>query len=133
MTLLTVGHFFTVFPTFWCLIMLLLSFVGGWRRLAEHYATDTEPRGTAFRWISGRVGSVNYNNCLTAQVTRDGMHLSTPWLFRVGHKPLFIPWHAIHDEQPIRFLWLDAVRFEVGKPTIARIQLPRKVIEARGA
>jgi hypothetical protein len=132
-TLLVIGLFVVVFPMFWCSIVMLLSFVGGWRNLAEKYATDKEPKGHAFRWVNGSVGVVSYKNCLTAHVAPEGLFLSVPIFFRIGHKPLFIPWKAIHSQQSSTFLWYKAVRFEVGQPTIARVQLPAKVMDARAA
>ncbi len=132
MTLFVIGLFFTIFPAFWCLIVLLLSWVGGWRRLAEKYATDKEPSGTAFRGITGAVGTVSYKHCLIAHVAPQGLFLSVPFFFRIGHKPLLIPWSAIHSLKPFTFLFHHSMRFEVGTPTIATLRLPPKVLEAGG-
>jgi hypothetical protein len=56
-----------------------------------------------------------------------------PFIFRIGHKTLLIPWHEIHSQEAVRFLWYQAVSFHVGQPSKGRIQLPRQVFEAKGA
>jgi hypothetical protein len=119
------------FAALWCAICLLLSFFSGWRKLALWYATDHSPHGTAFWWQSGYVGLVAYRNCLNIRVAAEGLFLSPVWPFRPGHKTLLIPWRAIHDAEPRQVLWLQFTRFQVGVPTLARIQLPTKVFDAR--
>ena len=120
-----------VFPVFWCLIVLLLSYVSGWQRLSRVYASDVPPHGKAFFRQSGGVGVASYRNCLTVQVAPEGLFLSVPFIFRIGHKTLLIPWHAIHSQETVRFLWLEAVGFQVGEPSMGRIKLPRQILEAR--
>lgn len=126
------GLFLVVFPMFWCAIVLLLAFVGGWRKLAEKYATEKEPRGTAFRWVNGSVGIVSYRNCLNAHVAHEGLYLSVPFFFRMGHKQLLIPWAEIRSGDAVSFLWYRAVCLEIGRPPLARIKLPQNVVDAAG-
>src|SRR5262245_49948596 len=116
MTLLVIGLFFTIFPMFWCAIVLLLSFIGGWRRLAEKYATDKEPKGKAFRYQQGMVGVTSYKGTLHVHVAPEGLYLSVPIFFRVGHPPLLIPWSAIHSQELASILWYKAMKFQVGTP-----------------
>jgi hypothetical protein len=121
-----------VFAAFWCFISLVLGFVSGWQRLALAYATDQAPRGgTAFSWQSGYVGVVRYRNCLNVRVAPEGLFLSTVWLFRLGHKPLLIPWSAIHNPEPRQIFWFHFTRFQIGEPCIAHVQIPTKVFEAQ--
>jgi hypothetical protein len=128
---------FLLFPlalaVFWCAIVIMLSILSGWRRLAQSYATDLAPRGTAFLCQSGYVGFVAYRNCLSARVASEGLFLSVLWPFRPGHKTLLIPWSAIHDEEPRQVFWLQFTRFQIGTPSIGRLQLPAKVLEAQRA
>jgi hypothetical protein len=119
------------FAALWCGICFMLALVSGWRRLALTYATDQAPHGSAFGWQNGYVGLVAYRNCLNVHVASEGLFLSTPWLFRLGHKTLFFPWSAIHDIQASEVLWLKLTRFEVGTPSLAHLQLPTRVFEAR--
>lgn len=119
-----------VFPVFWCLIVLLISFVGGWQRLSKVYAANVPPHGQEFSWQTGRVGLASYRNCLNVHVAPEGLFLSMPFIFRIGHKPLLIPWHEIHSPEAVRFLWVQAIGFQVGLPAMGRILLPRPVFEA---
>jgi hypothetical protein len=120
-----------VFVALWCFVCLLLSFVGGWRRLALSYATDQPPRGTPFRWQSGNIGFVQYRNCLNIYVAEEGLYVAAVWLFRLGHKTLLIPWSAINDVQQQQIFWYAFTRFRVGTPPIATMRIPTKVFEAR--
>ncbi len=120
-----------LFPAFWCAIVLALSIFGGWRTLAATLATEEAPRGTRFSGESGYVGGVSYKSALTVHVAPDGMFLTVPWVFRVGHKPLFIPWNAIADPHRVKFLWHEAVRFKVSSHPVMELSLSAPVFDAR--
>lgn len=117
-------------PTIWALVVLLLSYLSGWRRLSASYAAGTEPEGTRLGGLTGTIGGVAYRNCLIAHVSPAGLFLSVPIFFAIGHKPLFIPWGEIHNQEQVKILWNEVVRFQVGSPPVGRIQLPPKVLEA---
>ena len=121
-----------LFVGMWCGVVLLLSGIGGWGRLAQGFAANRRPNGRRLTTQSGKVGGVNYNSCLTVHVAEDGLYLSVMVLFRLGHPPLFIPWSSIHNRTVRRFLWIETVKFEVGSPTVATLQLSKKVFEGRG-
>ena len=125
--------FFVLFPFFfaamWCAISLLLSAVGGWRRLAKRFPASSQPTGRRFFMLGGRFGLVTYGGCLTVYSSPEGLYLSVLLPFRIGHPPLFIPWSAIRNATTRRFLWAESIVFEVGSPSIANVQLPRKVFE----
>jgi hypothetical protein len=125
--------FLLLFPLFWCGICWLLAQVGGWARLAQRFATHQTPRGTPFHWQSGSLGWVSYRGVLQLDAAHDGLFLAMPWLFRVGHAPLFLPWAELHHARELRVLWLRFVRVEVGQPPSARLRLPAKVLEATPA
>lgn len=129
--LLLMPLFPLAFATLWCTISFLLGLFSGWQRLALEYATDQPPHGTAFSWQSGYVGFVGYRNCLNIHVAPEGMFLSVVWLFRLGHRTVLFPWAAIHDLEERNFPWHRLTRFQVGTPTIARVQLPTRVFDAR--
>jgi hypothetical protein len=119
-------------PAFWCFVVFVLSHVSGWQRLAASYPAHEPPRGTRFAGQSGSVGGVSYRNCLTVHVAADGLFLATPFFFRFAHKPLFIPWSAVRNQKPIKFLWHEAMSFEVGAPPAARLRLPVRIFEESG-
>jgi hypothetical protein len=121
------------FPLFFvplsCGVCRLLSTIGGWDRLAEKYPGSPTPTGTRFSMQGGRVGCVNYNGCLTIHTSPDGLHLAVWKIFRVGHPPLFISWADIHHAAARRVFWSESVVFEVGAPSIAKLQLSKKIFE----
>jgi hypothetical protein len=126
---LSIGSFLLFFVGMWCGISLLLSAMGGWRRLAGGFRAGDEPCGKLFFMQSGKVGLVNYSSCLTIHSASNGFYLSV-WLpFRLGHPPLFIPWSAIRNFRPRRFLWFERVEFDVGSPNVATLQLSKKIFE----
>lgn len=119
-----------IFAGGWCFVMLLLSRLGGWHRLAERFpGRDRQPSGRRFSMQSGRVGLVNYSSCLTIHTSAEGLHLAVWPLFRLGHPPLFIPWDEIHQARLKRLLWFRWVLFEVGTPKVATLQLSEKIFE----
>jgi hypothetical protein len=120
-------------PAFWCLVVLALSYVSGWQKLAASYLARETPRGTRFSGQSGSVGSVSYRSCLTVHVAPDGLFLATPFFFRFAHKPLFIPWSAIRNQKRKKFLWHEAMSFEVGPAPAASLRLPTRIFEERVA
>ena len=105
--------------------------MSGWRRLAASYAAHEPPRGTRFAGQSGSVGAVSYRSSLTIHVAPDGLFLATPFFFRFAHKPLFIPWSAIKNQKPIKFLWHEAMGFEVGPAPAAKLRLPTRIFAER--
>ena len=56
-SILVGAGFLAGFPLLWGAIVLLLSYVGGWQRLAARYATDKPPRGKAFAWSTAASAS----------------------------------------------------------------------------
>jgi hypothetical protein len=129
----SVWFFFVLFPIFfaglWCAICLLLSVIGGWRRLAERFPARSQPSGTRYVMQRARVGLANYKGCLTIYSSHEGLFLSVWPIFRPGHPPLFIPRDEIRNPKTGRFLWHETMTFDVGSPRITTLQLPKKVFE----
>lgn len=125
--------FLLFFPLLWCGICWLLAQLGGWSRLAARYASHRTPGGQPLRWQSGSVGWVNYRNVLQLDVAHDGIHLGMPWLFRVGHAPLFLPWSELHGAREQRIFWHRQVCVDVGLPRLARLCLPARAFEINDA
>ena len=119
-------------PLVFVLVCSILSLASGWRRLAASYEARIEPSGQRFGSRSGRIGIVSYRNCLIIHVSASGLFLSMPFFLRPGHKPLLIPWHAIHNQKGVKSLWREGVQFEVGNPSVAQLVLPSEVFQARG-
>jgi hypothetical protein len=105
--------FVALFPVLWFAICELLAFVGGWRRLAEHYPHSGPAPAETARFRSGRVGWVNYNNCLIVGAAPTGLYLSVLLPFRPGHAPLLIPWNDVRAEPEGG--WLKRVRLQFSR------------------
>ena len=119
-----------VFSALWIGITLLMSFIGGWRNLARHYAATGKPvGGREFRHLTGMFGMASYKHVLTVVVTGEGLYIANRTVFRFGHPPLFIPFTAIVDARRQTLIFRDYVAFDVGSPPIASIRLPLKVFE----
>jgi hypothetical protein len=95
-----------VFPFFfaaiWVLAGWMLAQTGGWAALAETYPLAEPFEGKSVRGCSGDFGGMGkYNGALTLGASQQGFYLSVIFLFRFGHKPIFIPWAEITcSEQP---------------------------------
>src|ERR1043166_3693185 len=98
-----------LFPAGWCLVSLIFSYLSGWQNLAGIYATRNHPSLKAHRTQSGTVGFISYRGCLTVEVTERGIYLGMMWLFRFGHRPLFIPWQEVQQIRRVKRFWGDWV------------------------
>jgi len=105
-----------VFPAFvalWIGVIFLIALIGGWRSLAERYASGPgEYTGARWHMRSGTMrGGARYNNILTVGADARGLYLSVLFLFRPGHSPLFIPWDQIEmrERRGWMFSYVDFV------------------------
>jgi hypothetical protein len=106
------------FLTLWCLISLIVSFMGGWHRLSLRFCAQGEPYGdtrTAGPFSYGvqmryRLG---YNNVIRITAAEDALYFSILFLFRIGHPPLRIPWNEIHIDRD-KFLWQRYIVLTLG-------------------
>ncbi len=118
-----------LFVGMWYVVGLLLYSISGWARLAERFAAGGEPTGRRFFMQYGVVGTVIYGSNLTIHTAPNGFYLSV-WLpFRIGHPPLFIPWQEVRNARSYPFWWFEMVEFDVGSPTIATLELPKRIFE----
>lgn len=121
--------FFILFPIIWCFVLWILSNVGGWKRLAEHYRTESEPSGETFYGVSGKVGLTNYNHALNCTANQEGLFLEVSLLFRFAHSRLFIPWTEFRDVRRTRLIWLSFLAAKIGEPKRGSLMLETKVFE----
>ena len=125
------------FALFWCVIVVLIAAVGGWRSLARVYRNQLPFSGHTWHFRSARMGIVKYKGALTIGVNPAGLYLAAFPLFRPGHPPLFIPWHDITVSSESRFLG-NVIVFKFRQAPGASLELwerfGREVLErARGA
>jgi hypothetical protein len=108
---------------------ILVYSISGWARLAERFAAGGEPTGKRFFMQYGVVGTVIYGCNLTIHTAPNGFYLSV-WLpFRIGNPPLFIPWQEVRNATTYPFWWFEMVEFDVGSPSIATLELPKRIFE----
>lgn len=82
------------FVLFWCVLLVAISFLSGWRQLEKVYGAGSPLSGACFRFQSAQMRfRCNYGGCLTMTVNAEGLGLSVAAPFRPGHAPLFIPWN----------------------------------------
>ncbi|MBX2820828.1 MAG: hypothetical protein KTR29_14135 [Rhodothermaceae bacterium] len=102
----------------------------GWKKLARLYRTQVLPKGKQFRWVSGSVDSVTYNNLLTVSVLKEGVYLGTVLYFRSGHPSILVPWKDIKDVECERILFWNYHRLVIDRSLAPTILLRGKAGEA---
>ncbi len=128
--LLTVGiviAFAVIFPIFWCFVVWLISRFG-WAQLASRYGTDLQPAGDTLHMQSVRVNGSRYGGTVTLTLSDAGLYAETMWVFRPGHKRMFIPWIEMHNPRPAMLRIWPLVRLDVGYPTVGSIALSESVL-----
>jgi len=111
---LIVPGFFVCFGLFWSFIVFLIAHLGGWTGLARAYPATEPPQGRSWTWTSARFGLVtSYRNSLNVTVSDTGLYLRPVFIFRVGHKPMLIPWNAIMAAQRSDLFFTSALRLDI--------------------
>ena len=87
--------FIPLFIIFWCFVSFILSIFSGWISLAKYYKIDINTEKQTWHFVSGRIGFVNYRNCLILGSNTEGLYIRVLPIFRFGHPKLFIPWKEI--------------------------------------
>lgn len=121
--ILIITGFPLVFGTFWTFVSLLLSVLGGWRRLASHYRTDQRSAAPALHPYWLMMGPVSYRGITTLQPTPEGLWISVMILFRLGHPPLLIPWRDVRGGHAGRPALFNTIALELGNPRITTLRL----------
>ena len=136
MNLWTPYFFPLLFLFLWVMILIFLSRLGGWSRLAREYRFYGEFRGQKLRLQSIRMRrGTKYNNCINIGVNMQGLYLSVFFLCRPGHPALFIRWSDITVEERKRWGFTNIeLRFRKAKDIIIGIRpgLGQKLAEAAG-
>ncbi len=73
------------------MVTLLLSRLGGWRRLASMYRLSGAFSGKVWRFQSGKFNWAGYNNCLSVGANEKGLYIAALFIFRAGHPPPVYP------------------------------------------
>ena len=114
------------FSALWVGITLLMSFIGGWGKVAKQYpATERPSSGAVLQHVTGMFGVASYKRVLTVITTDVGLYIENRKVFRPGHHPLFIPFSAIHKARKQTLFFWEYVAFDVDD--LASVRLPSKV------
>ncbi len=113
-------YFFPLFVAMWVAMSGLLSYMGGWQRLAARYPDRSAADGSTFRFASMSLGkgffAVNYGSSLSVRVGVAGIRLSTQIFFRLFDPPFFIPWSAVSDCRSEKFLFIKHTAVYLSAP-----------------
>jgi hypothetical protein len=109
-------------------VLLILSTVGGWTRLAESYPDDVPAEGITFRWQSAQFGLANYGRCLNITVDHARFRLSAVWLFRLAHPPISIPWGDIRVERG-RSWFMEVGTFRFARAPGVTVRMKRRLVD----
>jgi|SRR5690349_10184328 len=115
-----------LFVGIWSGVVLLLSWIGGWRALAGSYRADQPFTGEQFRARVGWMRGSRYRGVLTLGADSMGLSLSVFPLFRMGHPPLFIPWSDISFSKD-RYGFFEGVRLRFSKVPSASLLIPTEL------
>jgi hypothetical protein len=117
------GYFF---PFFFIGMWILASYSiskKGWQDLAEKYALTGYFTGASVGLISAGINGFQYNNCLILKYNGQGMYLVPIFLFRLFHKPIFIPWNEIKDVRKKKLFFVQLDELIIGDPFVATIRI----------
>lgn len=119
--------FLILFPLFfvaiWSGVVLLLSWIGGWRALAGSYRATQPFTGEQFRMKVGWMRGARYRGVLSLGADSTGLFLSIFPLFRMGHPALFIPWSEISFSKD-RYGFFEGVRLRFSKAPSVSLLIP---------
>lgn len=96
---------------------------GGWRQLAETYATTRDPIGESAARQTVQIGAVTYKRCVALTVTDDGLFI------RIWRKTALIPWQEFKGIGEATLSWQRVPLFTVGDPTVTTMTLPVSVFQ----
>jgi hypothetical protein len=112
------------FPFFFVALWITASFMiskMGWSKLADRYETNLPFEGTRVGIISATINGVSYKNSLILRYNQDGLYLRPTFLFRLFHKPLFIPWMEIKSVRERKMIFVTWKELVIGEPFVGII------------
>ena len=83
--------FSALFAGFWCFLLMVLSRMSGWYRLAQNSECSEKFVGKRSFFQSGRMNGFIFLSSLTFKVNEVGLFMVPIFLFRPFHEPILIP------------------------------------------
>ena len=107
-------------------VIFILSLFG-WRILANDYQTMGGPVGHSIGSMKSlRMNGINYNNIVNVRVGEDGLYFSMPFIFRLFHPPLLIPWNEIARVKRKNVLFSQYWKLYIGRSQSVAISIPNR-------
>lgn len=126
------GWLWWVFPLYFAGlsygVLLFLSSIGGWRRLAKAYPDESPVEGLTFHWQSAQFGSVYYRGCVNVTLNPIRVRLSMVPLCRVWHPAINVPWSEIRVEMG-RTWFREVGTFRFAREPGVRVRLRRRLVD----
>ena len=118
----------------WIAFCVLISFIGGWSRLARKFPLTPNTGSTlnSFRWRSVNLNFLAaYGNSVNITITDLGVILKTTFLWSAFHKPIFFRWNNISEAKYIKTI-LGSRRFVfyLGRTRVAIFGRPAEEINS---
>lgn len=129
-----VALFFGIFAFVIGLLRVIDARSGGWRVLAQHYATREMAPPEARHRQTVIAGAVRYKRSVTIGGTKRGLYLGMgPNLPGLRYPPLLVPWKEIQLIVPEPSRWrlgpgVAGLRLTIGKPAIGVMSVPADAI-----
>ena len=123
---------FLLFPVIWIAVVSLVATASGWRKLYQDLGAHSDPQvigesSKVFRFPTIRFNRTNYKNSITINTTRYALIMKVFFPFRLGHKPLVIPWDRVESLTPEQFFFVRYVKIKLTPPLKAEILVPEAV------
>jgi hypothetical protein len=133
------GHAEQIFFWNWPLFLLLfgpilMSRLSGWYQLSSRFRATSEPQGKTRCvgpfFVPVQMRRQGYGGILITRA-EDGLYLSMPFISRIGHPPLCIPWKEIQIGWT-KFLFCRAVVLTLGDLERVPMRIPERIARNLG-
>lgn len=111
------------------LAWMILSFIAsrlGWSQLSKRFKCFSPIQGQKFNYVSCKVGAIRYFRLCRFIYNEDGIYLKLPYLFKLFHSPLFIPWQEVKTAKKMNRITGTVLHMDVRDRTV---EIPYKIYE----
>ena len=101
---------FLDFVILWLVVSIFIPYLSGWAELARYYRSQIKFDGARWRGCTCHMRWLGrYEKCVTIGANTKGIHFSVFFPFRIGHPPLFVPWHdvSVREGKTLAWKWTE--------------------------
>lgn len=118
-----------VFGTIWLLVMTIVGWASGWRRLEARFPDRPDEALATFRMASAIMGAnARLNNVLTVTACRDGLRVAISPLLGRKNRPFFVPWTEIRVQRA-RMILEDIAILQLGSSPAGTMKIRAKLAD----